>query len=386
MRLQFLIAGVSGSALIPFFALLLRHRGLRPEDIGIVIAAAALASAVAMPVWTHLADTRLGAIRVLVVSSVATVVFAVALFVTPDGFVPILLAAGAMSVCSGPGTPLSDALAVAYLGDERMSEYGRIRLWASLGWGVAVIVFGALYQRVGLESVLPLYALGTAGFALWALRLPRGVLVPVRAESRLGALGDVFRASPGLAAFTFGLVISSIGSYGALSFVSLRIVGTGGGPLLVGLAAGLAALIEIPVMQWSGGIARRFGLRSVFVTGVAAYALVFLSWTLIRSPLVLSLVATADGVAFALQYVGMVLIVGRLVPRRLLSTGQAVIQTFGWSVGAVIGPSIGGFVFARLGAPALFAGAAALELASAVWVWRVLAGTEHASGQEPREA
>ncbi len=158
-----------------------------------------------MPVWTHLADTRLGAIRVLVVSSVATVVFAVALFVTPDGFVPILLAAGAMSVCSGPGTPLSDALAVAYLGDERMSEYGRIRLWASLGWGVAVIVFGALYQRVGLESVLPLYALGTAGFALWTLRLPRGVLVPVRAESRLGALGDVFRASPGLAAFTLRL-------------------------------------------------------------------------------------------------------------------------------------------------------------------------------------
>ncbi len=124
----------------------------------------------------------------------------------------------------------------------------------------------------------------------------------------------------------------------------------------------------------------------MFVTGVAVYALVFLSWTLIRSPLVLSLVASADGVAFALQYVGVVVIVGRLVPRRLLSTGQAVIQTFGWSVGAVIGPSIGGFVFARLGAPALFAGAAALELASAVWVWRVLAGTEHASGQEPREA
>ncbi|HMK91548.1 MAG TPA: MFS transporter, partial [Thermoleophilia bacterium] len=108
------------------------------------------------------------------------------------------------------------------------------------------------------------------------------------------------------------------------------------------------------------------------------YALVFLTWTVIDSPLVLSLVATVDGVAFALVYVGAVVIIGRLVPRRLLATGQAVSQTFGWSVGAIVGPSIGGFVFARLGAPALFAGAGALCAAGAVMVWVVLAGTEHA--------
>jgi len=214
-------------------------------------------------------------------------------------------------------------------------------------------------------------------FALWALRLPPGAPVPVRAESRLGALGDVFRASPRLAPFMAGMLIVSVGTYAALSFVSLRILNTGGGPFLIGLAAGLAALIEIPVMHWSGGLGRRFGLRSVFVAGALVYALVFLTWTLVRSPVVLSLVATGDGVAFALVYVGTVVIVGRLVPRRLLSTGQAVSQTFGWSLGAIVGPSIGGFVFARLGAPALFAGAAACCALGATIVWFVLAGTEH---------
>ena len=75
---------------------------------------------------------------------------------------------------------------------------------------------------------------------------------------------------------------------------------------------------------------------------------------------------------------GVVVIVGRLVLRRPLSTGQAVTQTFGWSIGAILGPSIGGFVFARLAAPALFAAAAALCLGGALWVWLVLAGTEQA--------
>ena len=67
------------------------------------------------------------------------------------------------------------------------------------GWGLAVIGFGALYEVVGLSPVLPLYAVGTVAFGLWTLRLPAGAPAPVRAASRLGALGDVFRASPGLA-------------------------------------------------------------------------------------------------------------------------------------------------------------------------------------------
>jgi PPP family 3-phenylpropionic acid transporter len=386
LRVLFLIAGATGSAFIPFFALLLRDRGLTPERIGLVFAATSLAAAISTPVWSHLADTRLGAIRVLVVSSLGTAAFALVLFVVPSAFWPIVLVAAAMSVCSGPGAPLSDALAVAYLGEERVSEYGRIRLWASLGWGVAVIGFGALYEPLGLGPVLPFYAAGMVVFALWTLRLPPGAPVPVRSESRLGALGDVFRASPRLGPFVAGMVIVSIGVYAALSFVSLRIVGTGGGPFLVGLAAGLAALIEIPVMRWSGAIARRFGLRAVFCVGALCYAVVFLCWTLSRSPLALALVATGDGVAFALVYVGVVVIVGRLVPRRLLSTGQAVTQTFGWSLGAIVGPLIGGFVYARLGAPVLFAGAAALCVVGAAWVWLVLAGTEHAGPGRDLEA
>ena len=378
LRTLFLIAGAGGSAFVPFFALLLRDRGLTPQSIGLVFAVTSLVGAVAAPLWSHLADTRLGAARVLVVSSVATGVFALVLAVSGSAFWAILVVAVVMTMCSAPGAPLADGLAVAYLGEERIGEYGRIRLWESLGWGVAVIVFGALYEVVGLAPVLPLYAAGAVGFGLWTLRLPPGAPAPVRSESRFGALGDVFRASPHLAPFVIGMVIVSVGAYAALAFVSLQIVGIGGGPFLVGVAAGLAALIEIPVMHWSGGLGRRYGLRSVFVTGALAYGLVFLCWAFLHSPLALALVATGDGVAFALTYVGVVVIVGRLVPQSLQSTGQTVTQTFGWGIGATIGPSLGGFVFGRVGAPALFAGAAALCLGGALWVWFVLADTEHA--------
>ncbi len=372
LRSLFALSGAAGAALLPFFALLLRDRGLGPERIGLVLAAASLAGALVTPVWSHVADTRAGIVLALRFSAFATAACAVALAATGSAFVPILLAAAAMSACSAPGAPLSDALAVGYLGPERMTEYGTIRLWASAGWGVAVIAFGALFEGLGLGPALPAYALGSVALGLWTFRLPPGAPLPQPSHSRLGAVGDALRASPRLVPFLGGVFLVAVASSAAWSFVGLRIVGQGGGPFLVGLAAGLTAFIEIPVMQYSGALGRRFGLRAAFGAGALVYALVFLVWTFVRSPLVITLVASADGVAFALVYTGVVVITGRLVPERLSSTGQALAQTVNWNVAPIVGAALGGVVFARLGAPVLFAGAAVLAVAGAAVVWLAL--------------
>jgi len=110
----------------------------------------------------------------------------------------------------------------------------------------------------------------------------------------------------------------------------------------------------------------------VYGAGALVYALVFLVWTFVRSPLVITLVASADGVAFALVYTGVVVIVGRLVPERLSSTGQALAQMVNWNVAPIVGAALGGVVFARLGPPALFAVAGGLAVAGASVVWMVL--------------
>jgi PPP family 3-phenylpropionic acid transporter len=382
LRTLFLLSGATGAALLPFFALLLRHRGLHPERIGLVLGATSLAGALATPMWSHVADTRWGGILVLRVSSFATAVAAAALMLTGTAIAPILLVVAVMAACSAPGAPLSDALAVGYLGPERMTEYGRVRLWASLGWAVAVLAFGALFERVGLGPVLPAYAVGCVLYGLWTWRLPAGAPLPAPAESRFGAVGAVLRASPKLAPFIAGVFIVSVASSAAWSFVGLRIVERGGGPFFVGLSASLVAFLEIPVMQRTAALGRRFGQRSVFVAGVTIYAVVFFIWSQVGNALAIALVASLEGIGFALVYVGVVVIVGRLVPPQLGSTGQALAQTFGWNVAPIAGTSIGGVVFARLGAPWLFGGCAALTMVGAAIVWFVLAGTEHDHGEE----
>jgi MFS family permease len=200
------------------------------------------------------------------------------------------------------------------------------------------------------------------------------------ARSRLGAVGDVIRSSPRLLPFLAGVFLVSVAGSAAWGFVGLRILGQGGGPFLVGLAAGLTAFVEIPVMYFGAALGRRFGQRSIYVTGALVYAAVFFVWTFVRDPLTITLVASADGVAFALAYTGVVVIVGKLVPARLASTGQALGWVVGGNIAPIAGGVLGGVVFARLGAPALFAGSAALCVVGAAVVWTVLGGTEHSQG------
>jgi MFS family permease len=134
------------------------------------------------------------------------------------------------------------------------------------------------------------------------------------------------------------------------------------------------------VMYSSAPLGRRFGQRSIYVTGALVYAAVFATWAFVRDPLVITLVASADGVAFALAYTGIVVIVARLVPKRLASTGQALSWVVGGNIAPIAGGALGGVVYARLGAPVLFAGSAALCVVGAAVVWIVLGGTEHSQG------
>ncbi|MFL5736021.1 MAG: MFS transporter [Actinomycetota bacterium] len=367
-RILFALGGVSTGIFIPFFVLWLRDRGLAPDQIGFVVAASEAASLLAGPFWSHFADTRVGARRTLVVSSLASGVTALVLLGAGTSPWLIFAAVILLGAAQAPGTPLSDALALGTL-PERETEYGTIRLWASAGWAVATIGLGAFFQHQGLDSMLPLYAVSTVAFALVAARFPQDV--PVDREpssSRLGTVGETFRATPRLGLFLLGVSLATAATQAAWTFVPLVIAGGGGGPLLVGVSAGLAAIVEIPVFAAGGAIGKRFSQRTIYVVGIAMYTATMLAWAATQDPEIVAILRAASGVAFALVYPSLVVITGRIVPRELRNTGQVLLGT-SRDLAPIIGSAVGGIVYTQLGAPALFLGAAIFAAAGAVVVW-----------------
>jgi MFS family permease len=139
----------------------------------------------------------------------------------------------------------------------------------------------------------------------------------------------------------------------AWNFIALKIDEGGGGPLLVGVGAALSGLVEVPVMRRSSRLGREWGLRRVFVLGCAVYALGFLLWGLVDDPTAVSLLTILEGVAFGLLFTTGVVVIGKMLPSSLYSTGQSMWVVVSLGIAPIIGAGIGGWVYETAGTVAL---------------------------------
>jgi PPP family 3-phenylpropionic acid transporter len=374
LRRLYALVWMVGSAFIPFFVLWLDDRGFSPSQIGLVLGASALAAVAAAPFWSHVADRRAGTTRTLQRSLIAAAAATLVLAATGSVLVPMIGAVALLSTSTSAVTPLTDALAISMLGPSRLHTYGAFRLWASVGWGVGAIAFGALFEFAGLGWLLPTYATGLLGCALYVGFFPRVRPEPTGAGARLGSFGDALAHVPRLPLYLLGLLMFGASQHAAWDYVPLRIESGGGGPFLVGIAAGVAAFVEIPFMRSSGSLMNRFGTRALFVAGAAVYIAASLAWAVVTAPAAVTAVRIAVGVGFALTYVSIVVITGTLVPERLRNTGQTLTQMCTTGLAPIVGSLIGGWVYEHIGPPQLFLGSA-VGLAVAIGiVWQATTG------------
>ena len=372
VRGLFLASGFVIAAFFPFLSLYLSDKGLSESEIGFVIAAMAIARIVWNPVWGHLADTSLGRRTSLQIGLVAATVFALLLAgahglpaVTLTGF----LLAGAM-VTFGPNI---DAITLEHLGAERMSEYGRVRAWESFSYAIGCLALGVVLQAWGVRWAMPVFAAASVVELGWTFLVPRDA--PAHRPSgdgRLGAVGAVFREAPRFWFFLAALFLVWTGFNAAWNFIALKITSEGGGPLLVGLGTAAGGLVEVPMMRFSSTLQSRWGLRRVYALGCLIYATGFLLWGLISNPTIVSFLTTFEGMAFSLLFTTGVVVVGRLLPPSLYSTGNSVAQMVAFGLGPILGAGLGGVVYQHAGPTVLYAGASALALAGGAVAWFAL--------------
>jgi len=369
----FLLFGFVVAAFFPFIALFLDDRGLSAAEIGFVLAAMAVARIAVNPVWGHLADTTLGRRRTLQIGSLGAAAAAVALFLS-DGLPGIAVVACVFALFQTTTGPNIDAIALTYLGDERMHDYGRVRAWESVSYASACLALGALLEQAGVRWAMPAFAAASLGVMVWSSTLPVDRPHPDAREQhgRLGTLGTLFRTVPRFWIFLLALLLLWTGFNASWNFVALKIEAGGGGPLLVGIGTALGGMIEVPTMRLSSRVQRRYGLRPVFVAGCVVYATGFLLWGLIESARIVSALTMFEGVGFALLFTTTVIVIGRMVPPALYSTGQSVATTAGFGLGPILGAGLGGVVYGSYGPVVLYSAASILTLSAGAVAWIAL--------------
>jgi PPP family 3-phenylpropionic acid transporter len=139
-------------AFTPYFTLYLQSLDLAAPAIGTLMSLMVAMRLLAPNLWGWLAD-RIGR-QVLVVR--ASALFAIAgflLFFVARSFWALFGAMALMSFFWSASLPLVEALTLRHL-EGRAEQYGRIRLWGSVGFIVAVLGTGAWLDHAPLDSLL----------------------------------------------------------------------------------------------------------------------------------------------------------------------------------------------------------------------------------------
>jgi PPP family 3-phenylpropionic acid transporter len=399
VQLVVIALGAGLGVFYPFLAVILSGRGLDPGAIGLVFAVSAVGFTVAVPLWGHLADVRLGRARALIVCAVGAGA-AVLLLLAPLPSIGIAACVIVFSFFESAWQPLGDAISINAVADRRR-DYARIRVLTSISFALVAIGAGQLYDLTGYGPAPILFAVcallmaiaawyvpdidradldahasgpATPSVATADVTRPHPPRPPRRPTWRFGSTGVALRLEPRLGLVMLAVGLVHVGIMGGFTFLPLRLVALGGSPGDVALMSGLSAAAEIPAMLLAATVATRIGLRGMFVGAAVLYGACIVSWMVIDMPVLLIATRALTGVAFAGLIVSIVLTIATLLPATLQATGQALYQTIGFGVAAIVGNALGGLVFGSLGHEAFFAMGAALAFVAAGVGWVVVPG------------
>lgn len=358
----------------PYVNLYFRDIGLSGEQIGLISAITPVVGLLMQTVWGTLSDVLKGRRAVLMLTTLAASVL-VLLFLATREFYTLICVMTLFSVFTNPIMPIADSITLRYLEDRSSAgEYGRLRLWGSIGFSLVVPLAGWFLQRTSLANLFILYSLLMFLAHLASRFMPetqRGLdqdhLLRAQEGPKLRGyhagithlLGDRNFAGFLIAIFILQAATISVGT-----FFPIHLSRMGASILVIGTAQLIAAVSEVPAFGLSGRIMTRATSKSIITWASATYVLRFLVYALSPTPGPILLIQVVQGIGFALFYSAAVVFVSEVSPPELKTTGQAVFWAFAFGGGAIAGNLGGGFLVDRIGTANLYILASAASLLS----------------------
>jgi PPP family 3-phenylpropionic acid transporter len=251
------------------------------------------------------------------------------------------------------GTPimaLMDYSVLDWLG-ERRDQYGKLRLWGAIGWGIAGPVVGQLVELWGLRASFYGYmALMFAGLLVsWSMPISKASI----GRGLLGGLRLLFGRREWL--FFLGIVfIAGSSSSTVHNYLFLYMDELGASSLTMGLALTCATLGELAVFGVSDRLLKRVGTQHMLALALFAHALRVLAYSVIRVPWLVLPVQLLHGLAFSALWVACVSQANRLAPPGMGATAQGLFNSVLFGLGGSLGALAGGWLYEVAGFSPMF--------------------------------
>jgi len=358
----------------PYLPLWLKDMGLGVVDISLLIAVQAATRLFAPYAWGALSDHTGERVKLLRLGALVALLSSLGLFWGRGlGFwwlagVLLLMFTHTSFMMSMSEAAMAHLVSSGGTFDAR--RYGRVRLWGSLGFLLAVFMAGGWFEKFGMAHFPTWAALTLLTVVISAWRLPDLKEAAHLHQGRL-TVWPVLRkpAVQWLFASVFFQVLAHMGIY---VFFSLYMDHLGYSKNVIGLLWAVSVLAEMAWFytqsRWLHGISLSGWLVLCGAVTVVRMGLTASSATVL--PLLL-LAQMLHAITFAAHHLVVIALLSHHFPGRLRGRGQALYTVIGYGLPGVLGSLGGGILSAKFGLSAVFVASAAIGIIATGCAWRV---------------
>ncbi|WP_439888236.1 MFS transporter [Pseudomonas sp. MBLB4123] len=349
-------------ATAPFLALYFDHLGFSAARIGELVAIPMLMRCLAPNLWGWLGDHTGRRLAIVRFGAVCTLLCFAGIFVSQSyAWLALIMASHAFFWHAV--LPQFEVITLAHL-RERATRYSEIRLWGSIGFIVAVVGLGELFERISLDAFPWTLVLVMAAIVLSSCWVPSAEPQQRPSDPQLGGFLRQLRR-PGILAFyaSVGLMQLSNGPY--YTFLSLHLEALGYARGLIGQLWALGVVAEILLFLFMARLLARYSLRSVLL---ASFLITAVRWLLLGNLAdhlwVLLLAQCMHAATFGSFHAAAIHFVQRSFADRQQGQGQALYATLA-GIGGALGALYSGYSWNSLGPAWTFSIASLVALAAA---------------------
>lgn len=349
-------------------AVFLEQKGLSGTEIGFTLATISLAATISQPIVGFLADrfkNRSSILRILLLGA-ATCIF---LLPSINGFLPIVTMVFIFSLFLEPTFTLADTTVIEAARYEPAIEYGKVRWFGSIAWGIGSLALGIILQFLGgfstaftLFTVLALFAVGIT-FTFPKHQTKQAETIDWHAVKQL------VRYQPFIFICSFSFFVGGV-SLTVNNYLALHLTQLGAMSSVIGVAMFLPTLLEITTFQFSGRLINHFGIKRIFLAICLILTLVQLSFFFAPHFLIVMVGMMIQGLIFPLTISAIYQFLNEYFDAHVLTTVSTIRAMFAAGISTFIFTFIAGIIFEFAHLAFVFAMTALLMSFAFLLVWR----------------
>jgi MFS transporter, PPP family, 3-phenylpropionic acid transporter len=333
-------------AFAPYWSLYLKSLEFSAFQIGVLMSLLQVARIFAPNLWGWLADHTGRRVAVVQLAALLSLLFYLGVF-AGETFAWLFVVMALMSVFWSASLPLVEAITLGHLG-EGAEGYGRIRLWGSVGFIVAVIVLGYVLDYAPVRALLWIVLGLKVGVLFFSRHIPEPRIVPHHTDDL--PVWDILRRREVMAFLAACFMMAAAhGVY--YTFYSIYLVDHGYSKGAVGWLWALGVICEVLVFLAMSRMTARFGLRQILLASflLAALRFVMIGWG-VGSVAIVLLAQTLHAASFGSYHAAAVALTHQYFRGKHQAKGQGLYASISFGLGGTLGGLMSGYAWEPLGA------------------------------------